>query len=494
MIMQKLINTFLLLSLLCAGTAHSGQHVHKHVLENGLTILVRPVKTAQRVSTQLWFNVGSKHEADDERGLAHWLEHMCFKGTEKMMSETDIRLTAAKLSGTWNATTHYDWTRFYLNFPTQHWFEALPILSDIMSNCTFKQDLLNAEVQVVIQEMKNNRDNFLRELFTQAISAILPDHPYHYPVIGLRSDLETLSRDKLVAFYKKHYIPNNALLVIVGNVDPDDVIKRVTEQFASKKPNWSYAHKKLSCVEDICTKNVVLYRDIQKPTALILFRIPGISQAQTIAYDVFTSLIAGGRGSRLYRKLVDQEQLVNSIGVQSVNLFDADLLLFIVEPRDVEQMPLILEHIKEDLKDIKTNGPELYEIEWAIQKIQSGFYDLMETNHGQAETIAIQYLATQDEDSIFNYIHHDYEKIQQEIKDLVRIYLRPTVMHTGIVLPLPEDEQQTWSNLQDQSNKEDKNYLQPKCALHQLKVPNICIWSRHVNQMRAPHQYQMNLC
>lgn len=196
----KLLSFLLLTSI---SLINAGQHVHKYVLKNGLTLLIRPVKTTQNVSTQIWYSVGSKHEADDEKGLAHWLEHMCFKGTDKL-SETDIRLTCAKLSGSYNASTNYDRTRYFIDLPAQHWFEALPILADMMTNCTFKQDLLNAELQVVIQEMKNGKDNYGSHLMQTLMASIFPDHPYHYPVIGFKSDLESLTREKLVNFYKKH--------------------------------------------------------------------------------------------------------------------------------------------------------------------------------------------------------------------------------------------------------------------------------------------------
>lgn len=456
---KKLIHLVLLLVL--AATVNAGNHVHKYVLDNGLTTLIRPVNTTQKVSTQLWVNVGSKHEADDEKGLAHWLEHMCFKGTQKM-SETDIRLTVAKLSGGFNATTSTDWTRFYLNFPTQHCDEALPILADIMCNCTFKQDLLNAELQVVIQEMKNNRDNFGRQLAKSMMTSIFPDHPYHYPTIGYRSDLETLSRDKLMAFYQKHYVPNNAILVIVGNVEPDEVIKKVKKQFGHIEPDWSHQHKEYSCQEDICSKNVTLYRPIQKPHVMLAFRIPGAKVSNSISLDVLQTALAGGQDSRLYKKLVDQEKLVKGISIFSIDLYDHDLLIISFEPHELETMPIITARIRDEITALAHDGPELDEIKKAVKMIESGFYDLMEQNHSQASTIAKMYLATHNEDFLFEYIHHDYETIAQEVKKFATDYLRNTVMHSGMLLPLPEQEHGVWQRLQDKSNLADALLLQNK--------------------------------
>lgn len=477
------------------NSAQAGTHVFKHVLDNGLTILVHPVTTAQKVSTQLWFNVGSKHEADSEKGLAHWLEHMCFKGTN-LMSETDVRLTTAKLSGTFNATTSYDWTRFYLNYPPQHWFEALPILADMMSNCTFKQDLLNSEVQVVVQEMKNNRDNYPRQLVMQLISSAFPDHPYHYPVIGFRQDLESLTREKLVAFYKKHYVPNNAVLCVVGNVDPQEVVAYAQQAFGHLAPDLTYASNTFACEDDLLAKSCVLYRDVQKPIAYLAFKIPGIKKYGSIALEVFQRIMAGGRGSRLYRILIDQEQLVTSINAYSFDLFDADLQVFAFEPLNAQQIPNIIEIIVNEITKITQQGPELFEIEWAVQKTQSSFYDLMESNYDQADTIAKNYLATGNEETIFEYIHNDYQAIQQEIKVFAQKYLRTAVMLTGLVLPLPEEERTSWTALQAQCNRDDARLLASKKRVTPVEPPvymhTVTAREPNARDLPKPHEYTLS--
>ncbi len=119
--------------------------VQKKILSNGMTVLVRPIRTVPKVSTQLWYNVGSKDEKDKERGIAHLIEHMIFKGTEKL-SESDINTITHMLSGSCNAFTSYDYTGYLFNFPTQHWHESLNIMADCMTNCTFKDYMINSEM------------------------------------------------------------------------------------------------------------------------------------------------------------------------------------------------------------------------------------------------------------------------------------------------------------------------------------------------------------
>ena len=134
-------------------------NVIKVSLANGLTVLIHPVHTIPKVAVQLWYGVGSKNEYGGERGLAHLLEHMTFKGTRKL-SESDINLIAHRLSGSCNAFTSHDYTCYVYDLPSQYWTVALDLLADCMINCTFKNELLYSEVRAVIQELKMYKDDY----------------------------------------------------------------------------------------------------------------------------------------------------------------------------------------------------------------------------------------------------------------------------------------------------------------------------------------------
>ncbi|MFC1842431.1 M16 family metallopeptidase, partial [Candidatus Dependentiae bacterium] len=173
-------------------------YVQKRVLSNGMTVLVREVHNIPKVSMQVFYNVGSKDEKTGEKGIAHLIEHMVFKGTDKL-SEMDINATMHKLSGTSNAFTSYDYTGYLFNLPTQHWKEAFPIMAECMTNCAFKDDHLNSEMKAVIQEMKMYRDDYTRHLVFEMLTLIFPDHPYHYPIIGHKQDLYNVRGKDLLA-------------------------------------------------------------------------------------------------------------------------------------------------------------------------------------------------------------------------------------------------------------------------------------------------------
>jgi len=240
----------------------------KKTLSNGLTVLVYPIRTIPKVSVQLWYNVGSKNEKSGQRGLAHFLEHMLFKGTKKL-SELDMTHIAHKLSGGCNACTSYDYTAYYFDLPSHNWSVALDLLADTMRNCTFKQDLFNAELAAVIQELKLYKDDFTSTLEEEMITTIFSGHPYHYPIIGFKQDLWNIDYENMVNFYRKHYVPNNATLVVVGDVSPDEVYEQAQRYFGSIAADPAYTKSVHYWDRDIKNTTTVLSRDVQQEVALL---------------------------------------------------------------------------------------------------------------------------------------------------------------------------------------------------------------------------------
>ena len=242
-------------------TTHT--YVKKQILDNGFTILVRELNHVPKVAFQMWYNVGSKDELLGEKGIAHLIEHMIFKGTT-LLSESDIDAVVRKLSGTCNAFTYYDYTGYLFNVPSYHWRELFPIVASCMTECSFKEEMLNSEIKTVIQELKLSCDNYGRSLLKEQISTIFADHPYHYPVLGYKHDLWSVSTRDLYTFYKKHYKPHNATLVVVGDIGADDVFELAEHHIGHIQQDVCYAKKEHFFRQDISATSVTLYRDVQQ--------------------------------------------------------------------------------------------------------------------------------------------------------------------------------------------------------------------------------------
>ena len=456
-------------------------HVHKSVLSNGMTVLTRVVRTIPKVSLQIWYNVGSKNEKAGEKGIAHLIEHMIFKGTEEMLSESDINDVTHMLSGSCNAFTSYDYTGYLFNMPTQHWKDMLPIMADCMENARFDKEMLASEMKAVIQELKMYKDHYVRSMIEELVSIVFSDHPYSYPIIGFKQDLWNAKSELLRAFYKKHYYPNNATLVVVGDVDPEEVTALAEEQFGHLKPNSTHIQEIFYHNKDIASKSVTLYRDVQQPVYLCAFVVPGVSAKQDQVLTALKFVLGRGRSSRLQKKLVDELQLVTSLDVGLDSLFDYSLFFIAFEPKNIADVPLIEQHILDEIRSIITDGVRDSEAIRATHQMRAKLYSTLEDMEQQAYKIGEYFLATGDAQYLFTSFDVDAKTLGKQVQELVTQYLRPVFMHRGAVIALPESEQDTWKELQEESDATDEAILsgyvrtaevEPARYAHTIEIKN----------------------
>ena len=428
-------------------------------LSNGLTLLVCPKKDAAVVSIQLWYKVGSKHEKSGERGIAHFIEHMIFKGTTTL-TESDINLTTSKLSGMCNAFTWYDYTGYLFDLPVANWDKVLPIMADCMENCTFKQEHLNSELKAVIQELKMGKDNYVRHLREDMITNIFESHPYHYSTIGFKQDLWSVNRETLLAFYKKHYTPDNAAMVIVGDVDPVEVHAKIEKEFGSIPAGRGWNTEEFYINEDIKTKTIKLYRDVQQSTCVLGFVMPGIVTQNEFEMESLTYILANGRGSRLYKILVDELQIAVSVSAFVYDMFDRAMFFVEFNPKKESDINFIVERIQQEIDDIAQHGPTLQEVERAQRFAQIEHQQLLEDAQSQAYAIGKSFIATRDPHYPFSYGNVTSELLMQKIKNLAANYCSQVLRHQGEVLAIPQADIVRLNKLQEESDKEDFEMLE----------------------------------
>lgn len=450
-------------------------HVFKDTLDNGMTVLVRPVHSIPKVSIQLWYNVGSKDEKTGEKGIAHLIEHMIFKGTTGKKSlnlaESDINIITHMLSGSCNAFTSYDYTGYLFNFPVQNWKYALPVMADCMKYASFKEDHLSSEMKAVIQELKMNNDNYGRSLAVAMMTTIFTDHPYHYPVIGYKQDLWTVNGDDLHAFYKKHYVPNNATLVVVGDVDPEEVFALAQKSFGHIPEDTTLTREKFALTKDIVSKSVTLYRDVQQPQVALAYVIPGSQEKKDYLVEITSRILGSGKGSRLYKKLVDELQLATSLATFSWDLFEHSMFFIFFEPKSLSDIDTIIKVIQDEIAELAEQGPTDQELARAVKKARMSYFSTLESSEDQASEIGRYFLATGDENYIDIFLQEPPKTIKADIQQLLKTYMRPAVTHKGMLLPLPEAERATWTELQKESDALDAKILSARVRTSPLEEP-----------------------
>ncbi|MBP6869310.1 insulinase family protein [Candidatus Babeliales bacterium] len=436
-------------------------HIKVFTLDNGLKVIVCPKKDAATVSVQLWYNVGSKDEVEGERGIAHFIEHMIFKGTETL-TESDIDLVSLKLSGNCNAFTWYDYTGYLYNIPVANWDKVLPMMADCMENCRFQQDHLNSELKAVIQEMKMCKDQLARNLKEVVISNIFESHPYHYSTIGFKQDLWTVNRDTLLAFYKKFYTPDNAALIVVGDVDPVNVYEKATQAFGNIPAGNGWNQRSFYINEDIKSKTINIYRDVQQAICTVAFVVPGLVEQKEFELDVFAYALANGRGSRLYKLLMDELQLVVDVYAFSYDMFDKEIFFVEFLPKDEKDIARIVDCIQSQIDDIARGNLSLQEIQRARRFSEISYQQMLENSQEQANVIGKYFVALQDPYASCNFGKISTEELMNNIQEIAATFCISSLRHQGNILAIPGNQVQALNKLQEVSDQEDKLFLDAK--------------------------------
>lgn len=434
--------------------------IYHYTLENGMHVVVNPDETVPKVSVQLWYAVGSKDEQSSQKGLAHLLEHMIFKGT-KRLSESDINVITSKCSGYTNAFTSYDYTGYLFDFPKEYWTVALDLMADCMTNCTFDENMLQSELKAVIQELKLYKDDYQSSLVEEMFSNIFPDHPYHHPIIGYKQDLWNINHDGLMRFYKQYYAPNNATLVVVGDVDPQEVLEKSKAYFGAVQSSEN-PKKVHSITRDIQQTSLTLYRDIQNPLIVYAWRVPGMSRNKELIMRVASYVLGESKSSLLYQLLVDELHLAADVHMSLDDTFDAGVLLLQIDPVDQDYIQEIEKEVCSVLATIYQHGINDDQLLRAFNQAYTEYAVQLEEFQERAYMIGKAFLATGDPNYINTYMQHDQATLKQHVIDFIKTYIRPTIMHKGYVLPLPEEEKKYWLDLQQKSDEEDAVILSRK--------------------------------
>ena len=209
--------------------------VIEHRLDNGLKVLLLPMHAAPLVSVWCWYHVGSKDEGPGTTGASHWVEHMNFKGTAGISRE-NLKVWIERAGGMWNGYTWIDQTTYFETLAADALDLALQIESERMSECVYDPEEFESERTVIISELQGNENNPAYLLGVDVAAAAFPDHPYGWPTIGWLADLETMSRDDLYGHYRSYYVPNNATLVVAGDIEPDGAAAMIEQRFGHIEP------------------------------------------------------------------------------------------------------------------------------------------------------------------------------------------------------------------------------------------------------------------
>jgi zinc protease len=362
----------------------------RYVLPNGVPVIIEEHRASDVVALQLWVQAGARDEAARELGLAHYLEHMLFKGTPTRPAGF-VEREVEGVGGRINAGTSWDYTFYHAVLPARQVAAGIQMLVDIGINASLESDLLEAEKHVVLEEMRLNDDNPRRFLVRELYSAAFEGHPYGHPVIGSPDVVSKLSRETLTAFYRGHYAPETFALVVVGAIDPDEVL-RVARATLGTLPRSGA--KRLPPPPPPAPRAVRL--EVTRPSGQahlgLAWQAPRLNHADTPALDLLMSILGRTKTSRLVAALREREALVSSI-TSGLSALEGAGLVTVVAQLDPQNLARAEAEVITEIERVRDRGVTAEELRRAITAAEVDHEFSTETAegraraYGQAETV-----------------------------------------------------------------------------------------------------------
>ncbi len=301
--------------------------VKEYQLKNGIKVIIIEEHKAPVATFQVWYKVGARDELGGKSGLSHLLEHMMFKGTARY-GPSEFSRIIQKNGGTDNAYTTKDYTVYFEIMPSDKISLAIELEADRMKNLKIVEEEFISERDVVLEERRlRYEDDPQNALFEEVVAAAFKVHPYQRPVIGWMSDIKSIERDDLFSYYKTWYTPENALLIVMGDVNADDIIKKVRDSFedipaGNFKKNMEYTEP-----EQKGERRVFIKKEAELPYLLVAYHTTNFPHEDSYALDVLNMILSGGKSSRLYQSLVYEKKIALNASAY-YNGFNKDPYLF----------------------------------------------------------------------------------------------------------------------------------------------------------------------
>lgn len=438
--------------LLCAAllwlpvfTASAEMKVSERVLENGLKVLVKEDHRSPVAVSQVWYKVGSSYEPGGITGLSHMLEHMMFKGTDKHPAGEFSRIIAEN-GGEENAFTGTDYTAYFQTMEASRLAVSFELEADRMRNLHLLADELKKELQVVTEERRMRTDDNPQAKMQEHFAAMAyTNSPYKNPVIGWPSDIENYKVEDLQAWYQRWYAPNNATLVVVGDVEPKAVFALAEKYFAPLKPSELKELKPQAEVEQLGVRKMTIKLPAKLPYLLMGYKVPVLKTAEheweAYALEVLAGVLDGGSSARLTSGLVRGKQIAVSVGA-SYGLTSRLPELFMLEatPAEGKNVWELESALKDEITKLQINlidSEELQRIKAqvlasAVYERDSNFYQAMQL--GMLETVGLGWKKADE------YVGKVNEVTAEQVRDVARKYLVEDKLSVAYLEPQPINE------------------------------------------------------
>ena len=437
--MRRWLSLALLLAVAAAASSGTAAEAPAPVtavtLDNGLRVLLLEDHRSPIVSLQLWYRVGSRNEARGATGIAHFLEHLMFRGTPTNPPGAYARIVERN-GGQDNAFTSQDVTSYYVDIAADRLDLVLALEADRMQNLTLDPKIVDSEREVVTEERRTRTEDDPGGALGEEVSALaFRAHPYGQPIVGWAVDLKRITREEIRAFYKTYYAPDNALLVAAGDFKTEAVLAKIKQLFGPI-PRGPEPPKVLAVEpEQNGERRLLVQRPAELPIVYIGYPVPHQQSPDAAALDVLSVVLSGGRSSRLYRHLVYERQLaLEAGGDYSYFSFDPNLFWFYATPLPGQTPETLEKELLGEMEQLKKEPVGDDELKRAKNQIEAGFVFQDDSVHKRATLLArfelIGGFALKDQylDKIRAVTAADLQRVAQR-------YFTADKKNVGILLP-----------------------------------------------------------
>ena len=438
--MKRIISLIILLVIQFNSISQNVEFV-EYDLDNGLHVILHQDKSVPLAVTSVMYHVGSKDDSPERTGFAHFFEHLLFEGTENIDRGQFMKIVESN-GGSLNAYTSNDETYYYEFFPSNKLELGLWLESERMLHPVIDEIGVKTQNEVVKEEKRLSYDNRpYGQLLPQITQSLFKKHPYRWLPIGSMDHLDSATLDEFIAYNKKFYVPNNAVLVVAGNFEIDETKNKIKDYFGPI-PRGNDVPR-IDIEEDPLTAEVrksFYDPNIQLPMGLVCYRIPSFKERDSYVLDMISSILSSGKSSRLYKKMVDTKKV--SVEVQAINLSFEDYGVYVILSLPVGDNTLetLYDNIDEEIVKLKNGLITDREYEKLQNEFENSFVNTNSSISGIANSLASYYLL-HDNVNLINERLDIYKSItKEEIRDVANKYLNKD--SRAVIDYLPESSKQ----------------------------------------------------
>lgn len=432
--------------LLCTASGVRAEQTEEFSLGNGLKLLVKPDHRAPVVVSMVWYKVGSSYEPSGITGISHALEHMMFKGTPKY-PDGQFSEIVARNGGRENAFTGDDYTSYFQQFEKSRLKLSFELEADRMANLSLKPEDFAKEIQVVKEERRLRTDDQPNALaYEQLYAAAFQNVPYHNPVVGWMPDLENMKIEDVQDWYHRWYAPNNATVVVVGDVDPQEVKKLADQYFGPLKPREIVPPKPRLDPSQQGERRISLRAPAELPYLIMGYKVPTLATAteewEPYALEVLAGVLDGGSSARLEQRLVRGSEVAASAGTgYSLESLHQELFLLDGTPAPGHTIDELEKAINAEIEKVRNEligDEELSRVKAQVlaqdtYQLDSGMAQAMRL--GVYETVGLGWKRGE------NYLPSIKAVTAEQVREVARKYLVPDAKTVTVLDPLPIDEE-----------------------------------------------------